>query len=279
MGSASSAFSTGVPALAAIPQLAGNSRQGFGPVAGTMHWASGWVISSTALGIKESLYDGDAGSRSTGKERDAESGNDYFGARYYASAMGRFLSPDWAAKEEPVPYATFDDPQSLNLYSYVRNNPLGRVDADGHCAEDLCIVEGGAAAGVGLYIAGAAVLAGAAEYLSTPSGQRSFSTFTSAASASISSNVQAVKNKLKNVFNSDKKPGTKGKPDHQQTVKEEAEKIGGQPEVPIATPGGHEEGRVGDAVATDADGKPTAVTQVYRPTPAGNIPLREQKAA
>lgn len=31
---------------------------------------------------------------STGKERDAESGNDYFGARYYASAMGRFLSPD-----------------------------------------------------------------------------------------------------------------------------------------------------------------------------------------
>ena len=32
----------------------------------------------------------------TGKERDAESGNDYFGARYYASSMGRFLSPDWA---------------------------------------------------------------------------------------------------------------------------------------------------------------------------------------
>ena len=41
-------------------------------------------------------------SRSTAKERDSESGNDYFGARYYASAMGRFLSPDWSAKEEPV---------------------------------------------------------------------------------------------------------------------------------------------------------------------------------
>jgi RHS repeat-associated protein len=27
----------------------------------------------------------------TGKERDAESGNDYFGARYYASTMGRWL--------------------------------------------------------------------------------------------------------------------------------------------------------------------------------------------
>jgi RHS repeat-associated protein len=41
----------------------------------------------------------------TGKERDAESGNDYFGARYYSSALGRFMSPDWSAKVEPVPYA------------------------------------------------------------------------------------------------------------------------------------------------------------------------------
>jgi len=70
----------------------------------------------------------------TGKERDSESGNDYFGARYYASAMGRFLSPDWSAKVEPVPYSKLDDPQSLDLYSYVGNNPLVRVDADGHAA-------------------------------------------------------------------------------------------------------------------------------------------------
>ena len=34
----------------------------------------------------------------TGKERDSESGNDYFGARYYASTMGRFMSPDWSPK-------------------------------------------------------------------------------------------------------------------------------------------------------------------------------------
>ena len=68
----------------------------------------------------------------TGKERDTESGNDYFDARYYSSAMGRFLSPDWSAKEDPVPYAQLDDPQSLNLYAYVRNNPLINVDADGH---------------------------------------------------------------------------------------------------------------------------------------------------
>lgn len=68
----------------------------------------------------------------TGKERDQESGNDYFGARYYASTMGRFLSPDWSAKEEPVPYASLDNPQTLNLYQYMRNNPLGGVDPDGH---------------------------------------------------------------------------------------------------------------------------------------------------
>jgi RHS repeat-associated protein len=68
----------------------------------------------------------------TGKERDQESGNDYFGAGYYASTMGRFLSPDWSAKIEPVPYAKLDNPQSLNLYAYVGNNPLSRFDPDGH---------------------------------------------------------------------------------------------------------------------------------------------------
>jgi len=46
--------------------------------------------------------------------------------------MGRFMSPDWAAKPVTVPYAEFGDPQSLNLYSYVRNSPIARVDADGH---------------------------------------------------------------------------------------------------------------------------------------------------
>jgi RHS repeat-associated protein len=68
----------------------------------------------------------------TGKERDTESQLDYFGARYYANATGRFLSPDWAAKPTSVPYAEFGDPQSLNLYSYVRNSPIVRVDPDGH---------------------------------------------------------------------------------------------------------------------------------------------------
>ena len=80
----------------------------------------------------------------TGKERDTESGNDYFEARYYASTMGRFLSPDWSAQVEPVPYAKLDNPQSLNLYTYALNNPLRIVDLDGHnpnCANDTCVTE------------------------------------------------------------------------------------------------------------------------------------------
>jgi len=68
----------------------------------------------------------------TGKERDSESGLDYFGARYYSNGLGRFITPDWAAKATAVPYADFADPQSLNLYSYVRNLSTTRYDADGH---------------------------------------------------------------------------------------------------------------------------------------------------
>jgi RHS repeat-associated protein len=68
----------------------------------------------------------------TGKERDTESGNDYFGARYFGSSMGRFMSPDWSGNLETVPFADFGNPQSLNLYSYVQNNPMSQTDPDGH---------------------------------------------------------------------------------------------------------------------------------------------------
>ena len=63
---------------------------------------------------------------STGKERDSESGNDYFGARYYGSSMGRFLSADNGESQDA------SDPQSWNLYSYVQNDPLTNTDPDGH---------------------------------------------------------------------------------------------------------------------------------------------------
>ena len=60
-----------------------------------------------------------AASEFTAKERDAETGLDYFGARYFSGAMGRFTGPD-----KPFVDQDESDPQSWNLYSYVRNNPL-----------------------------------------------------------------------------------------------------------------------------------------------------------
>jgi RHS repeat-associated protein len=60
----------------------------------------------------------------TGKERDAESGLDNFGARYDASSLGRFMSPD------PLG-GRLVDPQTLNKYSYVRNNPINLTDPTG----------------------------------------------------------------------------------------------------------------------------------------------------
>jgi len=66
----------------------------------------------------------------TGKERDPESGLDYFGARYYWNSAGRFTSVDIAGPR-------LADPQSLDRFSYTRNNPLTRVDPDGLADKDV----------------------------------------------------------------------------------------------------------------------------------------------
>ena len=70
--------------------------------------------------------------RFTGKERDAETGLDYSFARYLSSAQGRFTSPD-------APFADQDSayPQSWNLYTYVRNNPLRYIDPTGRNCVNL----------------------------------------------------------------------------------------------------------------------------------------------
>ncbi len=111
--------------LATNALLAENSRQGFETYSGTVQQGFEVAISSTSLGISNPLYDGRVRSRCTGKERDAESGLDNFGPRYYGSSMGRFMSPDDFGGH-------LEDPQTLNKYAYVGNNPLSRTDPTGH---------------------------------------------------------------------------------------------------------------------------------------------------
>lgn len=62
----------------------------------------------------------------TGYEKDGETGLNFAQSRYYSPTMGRFTSPD-----KPLMDQEEGDPQSWNLYSYVRNNPLNFTDPTG----------------------------------------------------------------------------------------------------------------------------------------------------
>ena len=74
-------------------------------------------------------------SRSTGKERDAETGLDYFGARYYSGAQGRFTSVDPIG----IMKQKLMDPQQWNAYGYARNNPLKFMDPTGMYVVDCTV--------------------------------------------------------------------------------------------------------------------------------------------
>jgi RHS repeat-associated protein len=136
--------------LAVFPVNGENSHQGLAGRNPALYPVREVCNFTVLLGLQSTAVLNRVGPRSTGKERDSESGNDYFLARYYNSDTGRFLAPDWSAKYEPVPYAKLDDPQSLNLYAYVQNNPLTRADADGHAfgLDDLVGAVGGAVVGM-----------------------------------------------------------------------------------------------------------------------------------
>jgi RHS repeat-associated protein len=126
--------------LAAMPLGGQKPHQGLPSRNPALYQGPSVCNSTTALGLQAAAVLNRIGSCSTGKERDTESGNDYFGARYYASSMGRFMSPD------PLPWIHWqrgneDDqnmfegfianPQNFNLYAYVNNNPLNHTDPTG----------------------------------------------------------------------------------------------------------------------------------------------------
>jgi RHS repeat-associated protein len=77
----------------------------------------------TGYGVDEGLRQ-----KFTGKERDAETGLDYYGARYYGSNIGKFASPDLA----PITVRVAVNPQRWNRYSFVINSPITRVDPNGY---------------------------------------------------------------------------------------------------------------------------------------------------
>jgi RHS repeat-associated protein len=73
-----------------------------------------------------------------GKERDTETQNDDFGAREYSWRFGRWLSSDWSFVPVPVPYANLSNPQTLNLYAMVADDPESFTDLDGHGSNGEC---------------------------------------------------------------------------------------------------------------------------------------------
>jgi RHS repeat-associated protein len=84
----------------------------------------------------------------SGKERDTESGLDYFGARYYDHTLYRFLSVD------PVVPAgeAVADPQRWNLYAYCGGNPINYIDPDGNIIIMVYRYKYGSNATYGVYV-------------------------------------------------------------------------------------------------------------------------------
>ena len=80
------------------------------------HYAPyGELIEKSKSGLYDERY------KFTGKERDAESGYDFFGARFYSSIFGHWLSVDPLADKYP----------NISSYAYCGWNPISRIDPDG----------------------------------------------------------------------------------------------------------------------------------------------------
>jgi RHS repeat-associated protein len=124
-------------------QLSENSHQGFDGLKAALYLGSTGVKSNTASGLQLRLRQKCTGSRSSGKERDAETGLDFFETRYLSAAQGRFTGPDsynivqemnkgrTGGERQQILASYLSNPQVWNKYAYVLNNPLKHTDPDG----------------------------------------------------------------------------------------------------------------------------------------------------
>jgi RHS repeat-associated protein len=116
-------------------ELSENSHRGFEGLKAAVCLATMEAKSNNASDLQACLRQNRTGSRCSGKERD-ETGFDYFGARYFSGAMGRFTSPDpfniilhAETGNQTVEYILH--PQNWNRYTYTWNNPLKYIDPTG----------------------------------------------------------------------------------------------------------------------------------------------------
>jgi len=114
----------GSPRVVTNSSAAVVSRHDFKPFGEALGSGIGGRTTGAGFGVVDGLRE-----QFTSKERDVETGLDYFASRYFASSQGRFTSADSVV-------GSLMNPQTLNRYSYVGNNPTNFVDPTGHVRLD-----------------------------------------------------------------------------------------------------------------------------------------------
>ncbi|MEW6697623.1 MAG: RHS repeat-associated core domain-containing protein [Bacillota bacterium] len=115
----------------------------------------GKIISTSGTLASANTY------RYRGYRYDEVTGLYYLGARYYDPLIGRFISRD-------TMHGFKEDPQSLNLYAYVQNNPIMSIDPDGHVLFVLSPLGAAYLNAIGVSTVGAIFTAAAAKELTKP---------------------------------------------------------------------------------------------------------------